>query len=486
MRPLRHFAFRTSPFALPMLLSACRLLVVDDNEDVLTAVRLLFERHGATVRAATSPAAIPTLLREGAFDAVLLDMNFARDASSGQEGLLWLARILAFDPAAAVVMVTAYGDVALAVEAMKRGAADFVTKPWANEKLLATVLAAARLRRTREEAGRLRTQRDALGAALDGRFPDLLGESEPMRRVCATIAKVAATDANVLVLGENGTGKELVARAIHRLSARAAEVFVSVDVGALPESLFESELFGYVRGAFTGAAEDRAGRFEAADKGTLFLDEIGNVGPAQQAKLLTAIQSRAVTRLGETRARAVDLRLVTATNQLLGRRVAEGTFREDLLYRINTVEIHLPPLRERAGDVPLLAAHFLARYAAKYHRQGLRIGPDALEALGAYGWPGNVRELQHAVERAVVLADEDVLAPADFALSAPATGGESRTSGGRETNGAADAGSLDLERIEQEAVRRALSKHGGNISRAAADLGLTRKSLYRRIEKYGL
>jgi DNA-binding NtrC family response regulator len=463
-----------------MSLAQSRLLVVDDNEDVLTAVRLLFERHGAAVQAATSPAALPTLLREEAFDAVLLDMNFARDAASGQEGLMWLERILAFEPHAAVVMITAYGDVELAVEAMKRGAVDFVTKPWQNEKLLATVTAAVRLRRTRAEAERLRVQRDALGDALDERFPEIIGESAAMRRVFATIEKVAATDANVLVLGENGTGKELVARAVHRLSPRAGEVFVSVDVGALPETLFESELFGYARGAFTGAVEDRPGRFEAAHGGTLFLDEIGNLGPAQQAKLLSALQTRAVTRIGEVRPRPVDLRLICATNQPLHRRLAEGLFRQDLLYRINTVEVHLPPLRERPEDVPLLAGHFLQRYAQKYGRAGLRLTAEATDALRAYPWPGNVRELQHAVERAVVLAEGEALGPTDFALSG--SPGAPAAAPGL----SAEPGTLDLERIEREAIRRALSKHGGNISRAAAELGLTRKSLYRRIEKYGL
>jgi DNA-binding NtrC family response regulator len=388
--------------------------------------------------------------------------------------------VLAFEPHAAVVMITAYGDVALAVEAMKRGAVDFVTKPWQNEKLLATVTAAVRLRRTRAEAERLRAQRDALGDALDERFPEIIGESAAMARVFATIEKVAATDANVLVLGENGTGKELVARAVHRLSPRADEVFVSVDVGALPDTLFESELFGYAKGAFTGAVEDRPGRFEAAHGGTLFLDEIGNLGPAQQAKLLSALQTRTVTRIGEVRPRPVDLRLLCATNQPLHQRVAEGAFRQDLLYRINTVEVHLPPLRERPEDVPLLAEHFLRRYAQKYGRPHLRLTGAAVGALGAYPWPGNVRELQHAVERAVVLAEGEALEPADFALAAPPG------MAGAPPALADEPATLDLERIEREAIRRALSKHGGNISRAAAELGLTRKSLYRRIEKYGL
>ena len=462
-----------------MSLAQSRLLVVDDNEDVLTAVRLLFERHGAAVRAALSPAALPTLLREEAFDAILLDMNFARDAASGQEGLLWLERILAFEPHAAVVMITAYGDLELAVEAMKRGAVDFVAKPWQNEKLLATVTAAIRLRRTRAEAEQLRVQRDALGEALDERFPEIIGQSAAVQRVFATVEKVAATDANVLVLGENGTGKELVARAVHRLSPRADEVFVSVDVGALPDALFESELFGYARGAFTGAVEDRPGRVEAAHGGTLFLDEVGNIGPAQQAKLLSVLQTRTVTRIGEVRPRPVAFRLICATNQPLHRRVAEGAFRQDLLYRINTVEVPLPALRERAEDVPALAEHFLRRYAQKYGRPHLCLTDEALGALAGYPWPGNVRELQHAVERAVVLAEGEALGPSDFALTA---GPASPVPGGLP----GEPASLDLERIEREAIRRALSKHGGNISRAAAELGLTRKSLYRRIEKYGL
>ncbi len=377
-------------------------------------------------------------------------------------------------------MITAYADVALAVEAMKRGAVDFVAKPWQNEKLLATVTAAVRLRRTRAEADRLRVQRDALGQqAPEGRFPEVVGRSAVMQRLLATVEKVAATDANVLVLGENGTGKEAIARALHQHSPRASEVFVCVDVGALPDTLFESELFGYAKGAFTGATDDRPGRFEAADRGTLFLDEIGNIGPAQQAKLLSALQTRTVTRLGEARPRPVDIRVVAATNRPLHQHVADGSFRQDLLYRINTVELRLPALRERAEDIPVLAAHFLARYAQKYGRPGLGLSAAAVQALVQHTWPGNVRELQHAVERAVVLAEGEVLEPADFALAASPSAAPSPGS-------TALPDTLDLEDIEQAAVRKALSKHGGNISRAAAELGLTRKSLYRRIEKYGL
>jgi len=455
-----------------------RVLVIDDNEDILTAVRLLLGGRGFEVTTATAPDPLPTLLREHRFDVILLDMNFQRDASSGREGLHWLDRVLSSDPGAAVVMMTAYGDVDLAVRAMKRGAFDFVTKPWQNEKLVATLEAAIRLRRTRQRLPRPAREAEEPGGTLGG----ILGESPAMQRVFETVRKVAPTDANVLVLGENGTGKELVARALHRLSHRAAEAFVSVDLGALAESLFESELFGYVRGAFTGAESDRPGRFEAAHGGTLFLDEIGNVGPAQQQKLLTVLQTREVMRVGAAQARPVDVRLVSATNRPLYEMAREGTFRQDLLYRINTIEIRLPPLRERAGDLRLLAEHFLQTYARKYGRDVTGIAEAAFEKMAGYPWPGNVRELQHTVERAVILADGPMLQPSDLLFSAPS---DDQLDAER---GAAmlELETFDLERVEREVIRKALSKHGGNISRAAEALGLTRKSLYRRIEKYGL
>lgn len=443
-----------------------RVLVVDDNEDVLTAIRLLLQGNVEQVQTATSPSALPTLLRESHFDVVLLDMNFSRDASSGVEGLQYLDKILALVPDVAVIMITAYGDLDLAVRAMKRGAVDFITKPWDNARLVAAVHAATRLRR-------VRTATPPTGPH---DFPDLIGESQAMQRVFETVRKVAATDANVLVLGENGTGKELVARALHRASHRAAGPFLSADLGALPESLFESELFGHARGAFTGAAADRPGRFEAASGGTLFLDEIGNITLAQQARLLTALQRREVTRVGETGPRAVDIRLVSATNQPILQRVREGAFRQDLLFRINTVEVHLPPLRERGEDIALLAAHFVQHYALQYGRPARRLGAAALDKLARYAWPGNVRELQHTMERAVILADGDTLGPSDFAFSA----------GAPETESLQGTATLDLEEVERTVIRKALSKHGGNISRAADDLGLTRASLYRRIEKYGL
>ena len=460
--------------------SGLSVLVVDDNEDVLTAVRLLLRGHAETVHTATSPAALPTLLRETRYDCVLLDMNFSRDASSGREGLQWLEHARRIDPGAVVVMITGYGDVELAVRAMKHGAADFVTKPWSNRRLVEAVEAAARLRRSREAAPQAAPaggDRPLVGASAPGALPGLVGESPAMRAVYETVRKVAPTDANVLVLGENGTGKELVARAVHDLSRRAGGPFVPVDLGAVPPSLFEAELFGHAKGAFTGAAADRAGRFEAASGGTLFLDEVGNAEPTEQAKLLAVLQRREVVRVGEAEARAVDIRLVSATNAPVYERVAEGRFRQDLLYRINTVELRLPPLRERGDDLDLLADHFLARYAAEYGRAAAAFTDGARARMRAYGWPGNVRELQHTVERAVILADGDRVSEGDLQFSAtpPAD-----PVGGLPTD------TLDLEEIERVAIRRALAKHGGNITRAAEELGLTRRTLYRRIETYGL
>ena len=452
---------------------ATAVLVVDDNEDVLTAIRLLLGGRVETIHTATSPAALPTLLRETRYDCVLLDMNFSRDASSGREGLQWLDNARTIDPGAVVVMMTGYGDLELAVRAMKHGAADFVTKPWANERLLAAVEAAARLRASRD-AMPAPAPPSASAPSVPETLPGLVGDSPAMQAVAATVRKVAATDANVLVLGENGTGKELVAQAIHALSPRSKKPFVPVDLGAVPPSLFESELFGHAKGAFTGAAADRPGRFESASGGTLFLDEIGNAEPTEQAKLLSALQRREIVRVGEAAPRAIDVRLVSATNAALHTRVAEGTFRQDLLFRINTVEVHLPPLRSRGSDLDRLADHFLALYAARYGRSVAGFTDAARAQMRAYAWPGNVRELQHTVERAVILTDADRIGEADLQFSAVAP----PASTGTET--------LDLEEIEHAAVREALARHGGNVTHAAAALGLTRKSLYRRIEKYGL
>ena len=453
-----------------------KILIVDDDCDVLLAARLFLKQHAERVDTEADPNQIPHLLQNEIYDVILLDMNFARDATSGKEGFHWLSRILEIDPAAVVILITAYGGVETAVQAIKEGATDFVLKPWQNEKLLATLSVAARLRRSQLEVDQLRAQQEQLHADLDGQFPDMVGISQAMRAVFDTIQKVGATDANVLILGENGTGKDVVARALHRQSARASEAFIRVDLGAVPESLFESELFGHKKGAFTDAKKDRAGRFEIASGGTLFLDEIGNLSLPLQAKLLTALENRTVTRLGNNRAIAIDVRLICATNMPIHDMVASRAFRQDLLYRINTVELHLPPLRDRIEDIPLLAAAFLETHGQKYSKPGIVIQPAAFEHLKNYNWPGNIRELQHAIERAVIMNENGILQASDFPLgvSEPAAGDDIHFD------------DYNLQRVEKTVIRKAIEKHHGNISHTARELGLTRSALYRRLEKYGL
>jgi DNA-binding NtrC family response regulator len=452
-----------------------KVLVVDDNEDVLLSIRLLLKKHVAAVHAEKRPEVIPNLLRNEQYDVILLDMNFSRDVSSGQEGFYWLNQILEMDPSAVVILITAYGGVELAVRAIKEGATDFVMKPFQNEKLLATVSAALKLRQTRTEAELNRWRQRQLSADIDQPFHEIIGISPAMQKVFATIEKVAGTSANILILGESGTGKELVARALHRHSQRENEVFISVDLGALSESLFESELFGHVKGAFTDAREDRAGRFEIASGGTLFLDEIGNLPLPLQAKLLTVIQTRQVTRLGSNRPRTIDIRLICASNMNINQMVQNNQFRQDLMYRINTVEIHLPSLRERQDDIPLLAEHFLRIYNKKYHKPNKRFAPATLQRLQHYHWPGNVRELQNAIERALILSESNILQPQDFFFPE-----------GENPSEELELDNLNLEEVERILVRKALEKNKGNISKAASELGLTRASLYRRLEKYGL
>ncbi len=453
-----------------------RILVVDDDEDVLQAARLLLKKRSILVHAEKDPEQIPTLLKNHDYDVVLLDMNFKQDVSSGREGFFWLDRILEIDPSAVVVLITAFGDVAMAVRAIKEGATDFVLKPWSNDRLLATLSSATRLRASRLEADRLRARQQQLGADLDHDYQEFVGASAVMLKVFSTIDKVSKTDANVLVLGENGTGKELVARALHRKSNRAKDVFVAVDVGAIPETLFESELFGHTKGAFTDAKEDRAGRFEVASGGTLFLDEIGNLSQTQQAKLLTVLQRREVIRVGSNTPRPIDVRLICATNMPVYDMIREGAFRQDLLYRINTVEIRIPPLRERPEDIAPLVDHFLDMYARKYQKHLKGVNPSVIRRMEKYTWPGNVRELQHMVERAIIMADSSVLQPEDFFFA---------------TNGRGDEDgvvfdNLNLEDVEKLVIRKALEKYEGNITRAADELGLTRASLYRRLDKYGI
>ena len=451
------------------------ILIVDDNEDLLLAARLFLKQHFSLVHTEQDPEKIPVLLQNENYDVILLDMNFTLDATSGVEGFLWLEKILQIDPSAVVILITAYGDVEIAVKAVKAGATDFVLKPWQNEKLLATLSSALNLRYSRLEVDKLRSRQKQLSDDIDQKYHNMIGVSPAIRKVFATIDKVAATEADILILGENGTGKELVARALHRQSPRAGEVFINVDMGAIAETLFESELFGHMKGAFTDARENRPGRFELASGGTLFLDEIGNLSLAMQAKLLGVLETRKVTRLGSNAPRDIDIRLICATNMPIYDMVARNDFRQDLLYRINTVEIQLPLLRERQEDIALLVDHFLGIFAKKYQKSITGVSAPALKKLERYRWPGNIRELIHTLERAVILAESQILQPADFLF--PDT--EKKVEGVVFDN-------YNLEEVEKAVIRKALKKHAGNVSHAARDLGLTRTSLYRRMEKYGL
>ena len=451
------------------------VLVVDDDPDILQAARLLLKKHVALVETTENPKELPQLLQRMSYDVILLDMNFSRGNNTGKEGFHWLEQIIAKDPSVSVIMITAFGDVETAVQAIKEGATDFILKPWQNNRLVTTVLNALKLHQSKQEASTLRAQNKHLSEAMDSPYKVFIGESPAMRTVFATIRKVAPTDANVLILGENGTGKELVARAIHRQSNRSSEVFVTVDLGAVSETLFESELFGHAKGSFTDAREDRAGRFEAANKGSLFLDEIGNLSLPLQAKLLSALQNRSVIRLGTNKPRPIDVRLICATNMPLYDMATQNQFRQDLLYRINTVEIKLPPLRDRQEDLPLLTDHFLSMFTRKYNKPAMRIGAGTAKKLASYPWPGNVRELRHAIERAVILSDSSVLKPDDFLLTPP-----------EQSNSENGFDSYNLEEVEKHVIKQTMRKHNGNVSHAARELGLTRAALYRRLEKYGL
>ncbi|MBN1250727.1 MAG: sigma-54-dependent Fis family transcriptional regulator [Bacteroidales bacterium] len=452
-----------------------KILAVDDNTDVLFALKLLLKQQFAEIHTEENPENIPKLVKQEDYDVILLDMNFSKDAISGKEGFYWLDRILEIDPSAIVIFITAYGDVENAVRAIKMGAIDFVNKPWQNEKLVATISAGLKLRQSRLEVDSLREKQSGLKAILEQPFGDFIGISPSMQKVFETIKKVSETDASILILGENGTGKELVARSLHKNSARKNEVLVSVDLGSLTETLFESELFGHVKGAYTDAKGERPGRFEIASGGTLFLDEIGNLSLPLQSKLLTVLERREVTRLGSNKPRAIDIRLICATNMPILQMIKEEKFREDLLYRINTVEIHIPPLRDRIEDIPVLANHFLKIYSKKYKKNIKEISSATIKKLQQYNWPGNVRELQHSLERAIIMSDTNILQPFDFHLT-------SSTSKVDEV----ELENYNLEEVEKIIILKVLKKHGGNISNAAKELGLTRTSLYRRMEKHDL
>ncbi len=457
-----------------MTKQSAKVLIVDDNEDVLLAAKLLLKPVVTVVHTEKNPENIPQLLKNDNYDVIFLDMNFTQDMTSGKEGLFWLNEILKLDPSAAVILITAFGDIELAVKAVKEGATDFVLKPWQNEKFISTLLSALKLKQSKTDAKVPGGTPIYMGDS-STRYSELIGISPAIQKVFQTIDKVAATDANVLILGENGTGKELVARALHKNSKRSGEVFVRVDMGSLTPTLFESELFGHIKGAFTDARDDRAGRFEAASGGTLFLDEISNIPIELQAKLLTVLQNRQVARVGSNSYKPIDIRLICATNTKIHQMVAENRFRQDLLYRINTVEINIPPLRERKEDISLLAEHFLAVYKAKYNKQNLRLSPVTIKKLENYKWPGNVRELQHAIERSIILSESDILQPSDFFFTSPET---------KEEKFIFDT--YNLEEVEKAVIRKVLDTNEGNVTKAAKELGLTRAALYRRMEKYDL
>lgn len=453
-----------------------KLLIVDDDKAILQAANLLLKSQFETIHTTPDPEEIITRLAEEKYDLVLLDMNFKKGNPDGMEGLYWLRQIRELSPDTVIVMFTAYGTTSLAIQAIKEGATDFVLKPWVNEKLQATILSAITLKFARQQVNQLKSELQIVQDDIRRSFGEMIGDSPAMRKVFDVIQKISGTDANVLILGENGTGKELVARSIHTHSTRKDSAFVGVDMGALSESLFESELFGHAKGAFTDAREDRAGRFEIANAGTLFLDEIGNLSFHAQAKLLSALQSRKVTRVGANDEIAVDVRLICATNKGIREMVDQGTFRQDLLYRINTIEIQLPPLRERTGDIPVLINHFLKVYGQKYDKWPLSVSPLAMKRLEEYAWPGNIRELQHTVERCVILSNKSILDVTDFLIP------QDKKRNGRELV----LDDYNLEKAEKMLILKALEKANGNISKAAAQLGITRASLYRRIEKHGL
>lgn len=449
------------------------ILIVDDNKNVLSALRILLSDYFENISLLTSPNTLISELRDKTPDVVLLDMNFSAGINSGNEGLFWLSEIKKTDEELPVVLCTAYADIDLAVRALKAGAADFIVKPWDNAKLLATLQSAFSLRQSRKEVKKLREKQSVLNRDIQKEEDICWGQSPAMQRLLTMIKKVAVTDANVLITGENGTGKELIAKMIHRYSPRAAETLISVDMGAVTETLFESELFGHVKGAFTDAKVDRAGKFEAADGGSLFLDEIGNLSYPLQAKLLSALQTRHITRVGSNKSIPVDIRLISATNKNLFKSVKEGEFREDLLYRINTIHLEVPPLRERREDVPQLAEFFLRRLAKKYNKGNLKFSEKALRKLENYVWPGNVRELEHAIEKAVILSDNEELQPADFYMRTP-----------DETSFIVE--SFTLEEMEKILIEKALRKYDNNISAVAAELGISRPTLYSKIKKYEL
>ncbi len=449
-----------------------RILVVDDDKDVLTTARMVLKQKFTDVVVESNPQNIPSYLNNEDFDVIILDMNFKPGLTRGEEGIFWLKKIINFDSNISVVMNTAYGDIQIAVEAMKPGASEFIVKPWGSEKLLATVEAVFKLCKSKKRVNKLQYTQEVLNQEINKDYTEIISESKSMQPVFTAINKVSGTDANVLILGENGTGKELVARGIHRKSDRYNKSFINVDLGAISQTLFESELFGHTKGAFTDAKEDKPGRFEIASDGTLFLDEIGNLSLNLQSKLLSVIQNRYINRVGSSKNIDINIRLICATNKDLYKMVKDGEFRQDLLYRINTVEINLPPLRNRKEDISLLSSKFLKIFSNKYNKSTLKISDKANRALVDYNWPGNIRELQHVVERAVIMAEDKIITENDFSLKK------------NYIDNIPD--SLNVERLEKKAIQGAIQKHSGNFTKAADELGWGRSTLYRKMKKYGI
>lgn len=454
-------------------MSKGNLLIIDDNKSILSALGILLQDDFEEVKTIAGPAQLPALLETGRFDLVLLDMNFSAGVNTGNEGLYWLSRIREVRPDMEVVLFTAYGDVELAVKALKQGAADFILKPWDNNKLRATLRNVMQLQQSKKEIRQLKHKEQALKSEINKEGHNFIATSPQMLEVLNLVHKVAQTDANVLITGEHGTGKELIARELHRTSKRAGEILVTVDMGAISETLFESELFGHKKGAFTDAREDRTGKIENASGGTLFLDEIGNLPLMLQAKLLTVLQSRTVTPVGSNKPVPVDIRLICATNRNLDEMVAEGQFREDLLYRINTIHIEIPPLRDRKDDIAAIASHFQKVYCSKYRKPCTSLSERALKKLTAYHWPGNIRELQHTIEKAIILSDTTELNPGDFFFKSTHPENENIYDG-------------TIEELEKRMIARGLQKNSRNLSAVADQLGITRQTLYNKIKKYNL
>ncbi len=453
------------------MLSKGKILIVDDDKNILRSLKILLDNEFEVVKTISNPNSLLSEYKKEEYDVILLDMNFSAGLNTGNEGIFWLHEILKADENAIVIFITAYGDVDLAVKAIKEGATDFVIKPWNNEKLISTLRSALKIRESQLEIKKLSKEKDTLSNEINKPTEKIIGFSSKMKEVFDLIEKVAGTEVNVLILGENGTGKELIAKEIHRKSKRKSNPMIGIDLGSIPETLFESELFGHKKGSFTDAKEDRTGRFEIANKGTLFLDEIGNIPTSLQAKMLTALQNKTITPIGSNSSTEIDVRLISATNKNLDKLIQEGLFREDLYYRINTLQIELPPLRQREDDIIPIAEYYLKIFTTKYEKPFLKLSHNAINTLQSYAWPGNIRELKHTIEKAVILCAGNTLQPSDFMLKSVQTSSE---------------WPLKFEEIEKTAIQRALANNSGKMIDAAKELGLTRQTLYNKIKKYNL